>query len=154
MMRRYSKLRFWGVAAISAGLFAAACGSGEQADGSIRLMIRAPVQMPFHGPGGPGTEPMYIAFNWTVAVAAAEGADSVVGRVRTRLTERASGAVLTADGDAVGSLGAGAEVELRQQASGPFPSSLYPGDWLGVTTVEVSHRSGRLETVSTSFTFR
>jgi hypothetical protein len=90
----------------------------------------------------------------TVVVAASEGADSMVGPVRTRLTERASGSVLTAEGGSVGNLRAGAEVELSQQASGTFPSALYPGDWRGVTTVEVSHRSGGRETISTSFAFR
>lgn len=152
--RRDGRVRFWSVVAVGAGLMLAACGPGEEPDGSVRVTVTAPLQMPFHGPGGPGTEPMSIAFNWTVVVAASEAADSVVGPIRTRLTERASGAVLTADGGAVGNLRAGAEVELSQQASGTFPSSLYPGDWQGVTTVEVAHRSGRLETVSTSFTFR
>jgi hypothetical protein len=151
---RSINMRFWSVVAMSAGLMVAACGSGGQPDGSVRLTVNAPVEMPFHGPGGPGTEPMYISFNWTVVVAASEGADIVVGPVRTRLIERASGAVLTAEGGPVGNVPAGAKVELRQQTSGTFLSSLYPGDWLGVTTVEVSGRNGTLATVSTSFTFR
>ena len=97
---------------------------------------------------------MYISFTWTVVVAASGGADSRIGAVRTQLTERTSGTVLTAERDPARSLRGSEKLELTQQASGTFPSSLYPGDWLGVTTVEVAHGSGRLETLSTSFRFR
>jgi hypothetical protein len=132
----------------------AACGSQREPDLTLAVTIHSPVEMPFHGPGGPGSEPMYIGFSWTVVVAASGDAESRIGTVRTRLTERTSGSVLTAEGGPAGTLRGGEKVEVAQQTSGLFPSVLYPGDWTGVTTVEVSHGSGRSETLTASFTFR
>ena len=110
--------------------------------------------MPFHGPGGPGTEPSYLSLTWTVAVTAAGGADSQIGIVRTRVTERVSGTVLTAEGGPLGLLSGRGKLELPQQVSGLFASSLYPGDLTGITTVEVLHASGRSETLTAAFAFR
>jgi hypothetical protein len=130
----------------------AGCGSEDEA--LVTVAISAPVEMPFHGPSGPGTEPMYIGFTWTVVVSAAGGPDSYVGMVRTQVTEKTSGTVLTGEDGPLGTLSGGGRLEVKQGASGFFSSSLYPGDWTAVTTVEVTHAGGRSETVSTSFGFR
>jgi hypothetical protein len=130
------------------------CGSQEEPDASVAVAISATTEMPFHGPGGPGTEPSYLSLRWTVVVTAAEGAESDIGIVRTRVTERASGIVLTAEGGPLGLLPGRGRLELPQQVSGMFASSLYPGDWTGITTVEVRHASGRSETLTGSFAFR
>ena len=131
----------------------AGCGSQEGEDALVTVAISSPVEMPFHGPSGPGTEPIYIGLNWTVVVTAAGSAESQIGIVRTRVTERVSGTVLTAEGGPLGILRSRGKLELPQQVSGSFPPSLYPGDWTGITTVEVSHASGRSETLSVSFAF-
>lgn len=130
------------------------CGSQEEPDALVGLEIRSPVEMPFHGPHGPGTEPMYIGFSWTVVVSAAGGPESRIGMVVTQVTERTSGTVLTTEDGPVGTLSSGGRLEVKQGASGFFASSLYPGDWTGVTTVEVSHASGRSETLTASFAFK
>ncbi len=142
------------------GLAWAGCGGGRpdagvKPDAVVRVAVTSPTEMPFHGPGGPGTEPMYIGFTWTVAVTASEGADSQVGTVRTRLVESASGTVLPAEGGPLGTLAGGSTLELAQGASGFFPSSLYSsGKWSGTTTVEVIHGGGRSETLTATFSFR
>jgi hypothetical protein len=153
--RRDAALR-WSLQVVAVGLAGTlmACGSGGQSDAIVGVTVQAPMEMPFHGPGGPGTEPMYISFDWTVVISASEGSDGQIGTVRTLLTERVSGGVLVAEASPMASLRGGEKVELKQQASGTFPSALYPGDWTGVTSVEVTHISGRQETVSTSFRFR
>ena len=139
---------------IGSCLAAAGCGSQEEADALVALAISSPVEMPFHGPIGPGTEPVYIGFTWTVVVSAAGSPESHIGMVVTRVTERTSGTVLTAEDGPVGTLSSGGRLEVKQGASGFFASSLYPGDWTGVTTVEVSHASGRSETLTVSFAFK
>lgn len=135
-------------------LAVAGCGSQEDAEALVGVAISSPVEMPFHGPSGPGTEPMYIGFSWTVVVSAAGGRESQIGMVVTRVTERTSGTVLTAEDGPLGTLSSGGRLEARQGASGFFSSSLYPGDWTGVTTVEVLHATGRSETLTTSFAFK
>jgi hypothetical protein len=97
---------------------------------------------------------MYIGFNWTVLVSAADGPESHIGMVVTRVTERTSGTVLTNEDGPLGALSGGGRLEVKQGASGFFSSSLYPGEWTGITTVEVSHASGRSETLTASFAFK
>jgi hypothetical protein len=135
-------------------LAAAGCGSQEAAEAPVGLAISSPFEFPFHGPHGPGTDPIYIGFSWTVVVSAGAGPESRIGMVVTRVTERTSGAALTTEDGPLGTLSGGGRLEVEQETSGFFPSSLYPGDWTAVTTVEVTHASGRSETVSTSFRFR
>jgi hypothetical protein len=137
---------------IASCLAIAGCGSEDEA--LVAVAISSPMEMPFHGPGGPGTEPMYIGFTWTVVVSAAGGPDSYIGTVKTQVTERTSGTVLTDEDGPVGTLSSGGRREVKQGVSGFFSSSLYPGDWTAVTTVEVTHAGGRSETVSTSFGFK
>jgi hypothetical protein len=130
-----------------------ACGSQESPDAALALSISAPAEMPFHGPHGPGTEPIYVTFSRRVVVTVSAGTESRISLVRTRLSERASGEALTAESDPTATPGGGEKLELVQRASGTYPSSLYPGDWMGVTTLDVSHGSGRVETLSASFVF-
>ncbi len=136
------------------GLVGAGCMPDEGTDRVVAVAIRSPVEMPFHGPNGPGTEPIYIDFSWTVVVTTSGLRDLRAGLARTRLTEAATGVVLTTEDGPLGTVPSGGEVELRQHASGVFPSSRYPGDWRGVTTVEISGTGGRSETLTASFTFR
>lgn len=141
------------LAVIGLGLGLAGCGSQEVADAPVAVAIRSPAEMPFHGPMGPGTEPISIDLRWTVVITAT-GGECQVGAVRTQLTERTSGTVRTTEGGPLGHLSGLGTLELPQRVSGLFPSSHYPGEWTGVTTVEVLHASGRSETLSVAFTFR
>jgi len=136
------------------GLCLAAGGCGSEDEPVVSVAISSPVEMPFHGPGGPGTEPMYIGFTWTVVVSATGGPESYIGMVRTQVTEKTSGTVLTDEDGPLGTLSGGGRLEAKQGASGFFSSSLYPGAWTAVTTVEVTHAGGRSETLSTSFAFK
>lgn len=136
------------------GLCLATPGCGSEDEALVSVAISSPVETPFHGPGGPGTEPMYIGFNWTVVISAGNGLDSHIGRVTTLVTEKSRGAVLADEDGQVGALPAGGRLEVKQGASGLFPSSHYPGEWTAVTTVEVTHASGRSETVMASFAFK
>jgi len=94
-------------------------------------------KMPFHGPGGPGTEPMSITFSWTVVVTARDSSDCVVRRIGTRLSEPVSGEAVEAESLPARTLPDGQAVEIPQQESGFFPSVLYTRPWSGVTDVEV-----------------
>ncbi len=138
----------------AASLAAWSCGAPSQPDTVVALTIASPSQMPFHGPHGPGTEPMYIAFNWTVVLTASGGGNDDVGMVRTRLVDSLSGTVLNTENGPLGSLAGRGRLELPQQAGRFFPSSLYPGDWSGTTTAEILHRDGRSETLTATFSFR
>ncbi len=135
-------------------LAATGCGSQEEAEAPLGLAIKSPFEFPFHGPNGPGTEPIYIGFSWTVVVSAGGGPESRIGMVVTKLTERTSGAVLTTEDGPLGTLSSGGSLEAKQETFGFFSSSLYPGDWTAITTVEVSYASGRSETLTASFAFR
>jgi len=141
-----------GLVAIALSLLA--CGPAVAPDAVIAVRVVSPTIMPFHGPSGPGTEPIFIAFRWTVVITASPGTTSRVAVVRTELTERHSGTVMALTTfPASDSLAGGGELQLAEATSGVFPSSLYPGDWAGVTTAQVSHASGAAETVTASFSF-
>ena len=145
------------LAVIGLGLGWAGCGSQDPpqvADAVVAVAIRSQVEVPFHGPLGPGTEPISIDLRWTVVITATGGAECQVRAVRTLLTERSSGTARTTEGGPLGYLPGWGTLELPQRVSGFFPSTHYPGEWTGVTTVEVLHASGRSETLSAAFTFR
>jgi hypothetical protein len=130
------------------------CGRAVVPDAVIAVQVVSPTTMPFHGPSGPGTEPISITFRWTVVITASAGTTSRVAVVRTELTERHSGKVLALTTfPASDSLPGGGELQLAEATSGFFQSSLYPGDWAGVTTAQVAHASGAAETVTASFSF-
>ena len=87
-------------------------------------------------------------------VTATGNRDTRVGAVRKRLTEETSGMVLTAEGGPLGVLTDRGSLELRQHSSGLFPSSLHPGDWRGLTVVDVLYAGVRFETLHAEFAFR
>jgi hypothetical protein len=109
--------------------------------------------MPFHGTNGPGREPISIAFSWTVVVTASEGASTRVAPVRTEIRERMSGTVVVRETFPARDLPPAGELRLEEQSGGSFPSALYPGDWAGVTTVQLAHSSGASETLTAAFSF-
>jgi hypothetical protein len=109
--------------------------------------------MPFHGTNGPGREPISIAFSWTVVVTASEGASTRVAAVRTEIRERMSGTVVVRETFPARDLPPAGELRLEEQSGGSFPSALYPGDWAGVTTVQLAHSSGASETLTAAFSF-
>ena len=142
---------------LAALLCTAACGgdSPAQPDPAVTLAIESPLEMPFRGAGGPGAEPISISFQWTVVVSATD--EVTVLAVRTELRETASSARLeAASGPAAfnGRLSPRTNARFRQSVSAPWPSSLYPGEWRGTTSVDVLHAGGRTETVTTAFSFR
>jgi hypothetical protein len=136
-----------------------ACGgdSVTRPDPVVTLTIAQPRQMPFHGSGGPGTEPISISFEWTVGLSSTGGREVTVVAIRTELRESVSSASLA--------VAAGPEnvphplrswepVVVPQRISGAFSSALYPGQWQGTTSVEIVHPSGRSETLRSTFSFR
>jgi hypothetical protein len=142
-----------GLAVIALVTSLAACGDSVAPDAVVALRIVSPVAMPFHGTNGPGREPISINFSWTVVIAASEGAATRVAVVRTELTERKSGTVVVRETFPSMDLPPGGELRLEEQSGGSFPSALYPGDWAGVTTVQVAHGSGAAETLTAAFSF-
>ena len=141
----------WALVVLAASL--AACGDSVTPDAVVGLRIVSPLAMPFHGPQGPGGEPISIDFRWTVVIAASEGAAARVTVVRTVLTERRSGAEVVRETFPSRDLPPGGELRLEEQSGGSFPSELYPGDWAGVTAVQLAHASGAAETLTASFAF-
>ena len=82
------------------GLLLALCaptGCGGAGDPVVTVEVTSRSKMPFHGPGGPGSEPMSITFMWTVVVRSTEGPDCQVDRIATELSEPQSRTVLTAE---------------------------------------------------------
>ncbi len=137
--------------AVAASL--AACGDSVAPDAVVALRVVSPLAMPFHGTNGPGREPISITFSWTIVIAASDGAATRVAVVRTVLTERKSGAEVVRETFPSRDLPPGGELRLEEQSGGSFPSALYPGDWAGVTTVQLAHGSGAAETLTASFSF-
>ena len=131
----------------------AACGDSLAPDSVVAVRIASPMTMPSHGINGPGTEPIRITSTWTVMVAASGSAWVRVAAVRTRLTETGSGSVRLVDTFPATDILPGREVTLDQVSAASFPSRLYPGHWVGVTTVELLHASGTKEELTASFSF-
>jgi hypothetical protein len=115
-------------------------GCGTSGEPAISAEITSASKMPFHGPGGPGSEPVSITFTWTVVVRSAEGPDCQVDRIATELSEPQSGTVLTADTEPHegGRLRGGGAVEFPQGQGGFFNSALYSRPWNGRTQVDVT----------------
>lgn len=126
------------------------------ADAVIVLTIASIQEMPFHGPGGPGTEPMSITFRWTVVLTTPGGPGAMVRAIRTELRESNSETPIVAPdpGPLDRTLRAGVPLELPLSAAGLFNSALYPGRWEGRVSVDIVHLSGRQETLQTTFSFR
>ncbi len=145
-------------AVVILALSLARCGTDAQGrDPVITAVVGSTQEMPFHGPGGPGSEPMSITFRWTVLLTATDGGETRVGLVHTRIRERQSGEVLTVETGPEkhgGRLRPNSTLEVAQQAGGFFSSSLYPGSWDAVTTVEVTYPSGRADRLDVPFAFQ
>ena len=129
----------------------ASCGDSVTPDAVVALRVVSPVAMPFHGPGGPGAETIFINLRWTVVVESGDGATSRVVAVRTQLTESRSGRVLVSESLPAQELPPHGELRLDEQASGLFPSESSQGDWAGVTTVKLVLGSGAEQTLTAAF---
>ncbi len=150
-------MRSFGMALVLAVLFSG-CGSEPTTgpDPVVSVSVRSATEMPFHGPGGPGSETISITFRWTVTIRA-EGADGTIGTVRTLVRDKPTGTSLSvAMGPEShgGVVKAGGTLDVAQQVGGFFAPGLYPGQWEGVAAVEVIHPSGRSETIEASFAFQ
>jgi len=131
------------------GLCLGSCGSN--ATPVITGEVTAIQKMPFHGPGGPGTEPMSITFMWTVVVRATGGSDCVVQSIQTQITETQSGEAVQADATPNQPLPDGQAVQFPQQQGGFFSSDLYTRPWNGQSQVEVDCTAGGHQQIAVSF---
>jgi hypothetical protein len=139
------------VAALALAL-SSAFGCGHAGEQVVAAEVGSVSKMPFHGPGGPGSEPMSITFSWTVVVKSTEGPDCQVDRIDTVLSELESKTVLTADTEPgeSGVLRGGGAAQFRQGQGGFFNSPLYERPWHGQTRVDVTC-SGRSEPIEVGF---
>ena len=138
----------YGVAIL--GLCLGSCGS--EGTPVITGEVTSVQKMPFHGPNGPGTEPISITFRWTTVVRATGGSDCVVQSIRTQLTETQSGVTVEADIAPDQSLPDGQPVQFPQQQGGVFSSALYDRPWNGHSQVKVGCTGGEHQQVGVSFT--
>jgi hypothetical protein len=141
------------VLSVILALSLARCGTDVQGqDPVISAVVVSPQEMPFHGPGGPGTSPISITFSWTMILAVSGGRQAKVGLVQTQVRERQSGEILTIETGPEkhgGLLRANGVLEVPQRVGGFFDSSLFPGSWAGFTTVEVTYPSRRTDKLVT-----
>ncbi len=128
-------------------------GCGTAGDPVVTAEITAGSKMPFHGPGGPGSEPMSITFMWTVVVKSTEGFDCQVDRVATELSEPESRTVLSAETEPheSGRLRGGGTAQFPQQQGGFFSSALYSRPWNGRTRVDVTCPSRGTDQIEVAF---
>jgi hypothetical protein len=152
-------LRHKTAAALVALAWLAGCDGDSPArpDSVVSLRVASTRQMPFHGPAGPGMEPMSISFQWTVTLTAAGGPGVTILAIRTELREPGfAGRLEVATGPEAfnGHLGPGGTLLVPQSSGGFFSSALYPGQWEGTASVDVLHPNGRAETIETAFSFR
>lgn len=127
------------------------------ADSVVALAITDVREIPFHGRGGPGSEPMSINFMWTVVLATPAGPGATVLAIRADLRESGSGTSLAAFKSGLPpdpSVRPGVPLEIQGGAAGFFDSALYPGKWRAHVSVDIAHRSGRVETLQAAFSFR
>ena len=119
------------------------------------LSVKSAQEMPFHGPSGPGTEPMSISFRWIVVLVASAGSGASMGAIHTTLQDSLSSNTLVAATASTGLfLAPGVPREVSQGASGFFNSAQYPGDWHATVSATVVYPSGRSETLLATFAFR
>jgi hypothetical protein len=127
------------------------------ADSFVVLTISDIREMPFHGRGGPGSEPMSITFRWTVVLATAMGPGATVRSIRADLRESSSGTSTVVPEARLPPdpfVRAGIPLEIECGTSDFFSSALYPGKWRAHVSVEIVHPSGRVETLGAAFSFR
>src|SRR5512145_3110076 len=126
-------------------------GSAEEPD--IAVAVEPRLAMPFHGPNGPGSDTMSMTLRWAVVVSAESGGAAMVRSIHTVVRDERSGASIAADTAPVSEVSAGRPYLTEQEGSCFFPSTAYPGRWVGVTTVEIGYESGRTERIDTPFAF-
>ncbi len=152
-------VQFRTAAALLALIWLTGCDgdSPAQPDSLVTLAVTSGKEMPFHGPAGPGTEPMSITFQWTVALTVAGGPGVTVRAIRTELREpNYAGRLSVATGPEAfnGRISPGGILLVPQSSSGLFSSALYPGQWEANASVDVLHPNGKAETLQTAFSFR
>lgn len=128
------------------------CG-GSAVDPTISVAVEPQVPMPFHGPNGPGSDTMSMSLRWAVVVTAGAGSAAVVRSIHTVIRDEKSGVSVSADEAPGSAVSEGHPLRAEQLGSCYFPSTAYPGRWLGVTTVEITHESGKVERLDASFAF-
>jgi hypothetical protein len=129
------------------------CGSSGRA--TVAAEVSDITKMPFHGPGGPGSEPISITFMWTVVVHSSGSAGCSVTRITTQLVETVSGSTLVAESDpSPGALPEEGTTKFQQSQGGFYPSALYDRVWQGHTVVEVECSGGLTEQAEADFTIR
>jgi hypothetical protein len=126
------------------------CG-GSNVSPVLTAEVVAAGKLPFHGPSGPGSEPISITFSWTVVVRSAQGPDCEVDRVMSELSEPQSQRVLSAATEG-GRLPGGGTAQVPQQQAGFFDSSLFARPWNGHTRVDVTCPHGVTAHVEAAFT--
>ena len=126
----------------------------EDPESRVTVAVKDTREMPFHGPGGPGSEPMSITFFWTVVVSASNGRGVAIESIETRIREPREAVPLVASSARTGFLTPGQDLEVVQSAGGFFSSALYPGSWDGAAAVRVRHPNGRREEINLDFRFR
>ena len=131
----------------------ASSSCGTAGDPVVTAEITSGAKMPFHGPGGPGSEPMSITFMWTVVVKSTEGPDCQVDRIATELSEPESRTALSAETEPreSGRLRGGGTAQFPQQQGGFFNSALYSRPWNGRTRVDVTCPGSRTDQIEVRF---
>jgi hypothetical protein len=136
-----------------------ACGSegptgASHLESTVHIQVKDAVEMPFHGPAGPGSEPMSITFSWIATVSVTGGGGVTVESIETRVREARLAQPLVVSSSPSALVMAGQALEVRQSVGGPFESALYPGSWEGAVVVRLRHPSTRREDITVTFAFR
>lgn len=126
----------------------------KEAPLSVNLSVDATALQPFHGPAGPGTDPISLTFTWVLRIQLNDGGAATVKGVHTRLTEQASGTFIEpADQSMSLPIAEGETKSVPLQASASVPAGLYPGRWTGTSTVQIIESSGESKSLDVAFSF-
>ena len=136
-------------------LSALAWGCGSSGTPTVAVEVSDIVKIPFHGPGGPGSEPISLTFTWTVVLHSGSSAGCDVSHITTQLVEAVSGSTLVAESDpGPGALPEEGATRFKQSQGGSYPSALYTRVWQGHTVVEVKCSGGVTQQAQTDFTIK
>jgi hypothetical protein len=100
---------------------------------------------------------MSITFMWTVVLSTPTGPGATVLAIRADIRESRSGTSLGVPEPRLPpdrSVRSGVPLEIQCGTGGFFDSALYPGKWRAHVSVDIAHRSGRVETLQAAFSFR
>jgi hypothetical protein len=117
----------------------------------LSAAVTARSKMPFHGPGGAGSEPMSITFAWSIRLQSSDGPDCSVDRLTTTLSEPVSATSLAVTSEPHRMLPGGGSATFEQQQAGFFSSALYSRAWNGSTRVGVSCEGGQEQELVVTF---